>query len=69
MLGEQDSREERVMMGLRMVEGIPECDLEFYDNKIRNLVDIRLLERADGRVRTTPAGKPLLNAILRELLA
>jgi hypothetical protein len=33
------------------------------------LISSGLLEETSGRLRTTPAGRPLLNAILREIFA
>lgn len=60
--------EEAVMMGLRVSGGIAE---QFLDNrnKINMLVTDGLIERHEGMIRTTARGRPLLNAILRELLA
>jgi len=64
--------EEKVMMGLRLARGIPlpvdQVILEkvFYINR---LTDNALIDTAGGRMRLTDAGRPLLNAVLRELLA
>lgn len=66
-----ESFEERVMMGLRLREGIPESWFQDYEkiNYINGLVEAPLLEQTNGRLRLTPTGRPLLNAVLRELLA
>jgi len=64
--------EEMVMMGLRLRQGIAlPSDAGFLSNVnyINDLTESALLEVLDGRVRLTDAGRPLLNAVLRELLA
>lgn len=62
-------KEEKLMMGLRLVEGLPLDGLQDYFNNINKLVDFGLLKINGDRVRATAFGKPLLNAILREILA
>ena len=60
--------EERLMMGLRLVDGI-ECDVSHeVINKINSLSEFPLLETHGEKLRLTPEGRPLLNAVLRELL-
>ncbi|SMX24976.1 radical SAM family heme chaperone HemW [Boseongicola aestuarii] len=64
--------EERVMMGLRLRRGIAVEALDGRPDKvnyINGLSESRLLEIENGRLRLTDAGRPLLNAVLRELLA
>ena len=64
--------EERVMMGLRLRRGIavdPHGDWDEKVNHINGLSGSHLLELEDGWLRLTDAGRPLLNAVLRELLA
>ncbi len=68
-LTEQDDVEERLMMGLRLEEGIKETKFSEYINKFNDLIEIGMLERSQERVRTTPAGRRVLNAVIRELLA
>ena len=63
----EDARVEAVMMGLRLREGIPEELIE--SNKINDLVEDKLLEHNGRNIRATAKGKPLLNAILTQLLA
>lgn len=71
--GEQ--ADEFLMMGLRLREGV---DVGRYErlsgqplevSKIKELDDLGLVRTAPGRLIVTPDGRPLLNAILRELLA
>ena len=74
-LGTDDQASEFLLMGLRLDEGI---DLARYagiagapmhPDKMVDLVDLGYLETNDGRLKVTPTGRPVLNAILRELLA
>lgn len=66
---------EYLLMSLRLTEGL---DLARHarlagtpldKGAISRLADLGMVERADGRLRTTRQGRPLLNAILRELAA
>lgn len=72
---QQDQAVEYLLMGLRLVEGIDLPRLERLSstainmNKFNNLMEDGLLETADNRLRVTPKGRPLLNAVLRELLS
>lgn len=61
-------KEERLMMGLRLDEGIPLQGLEEYRFGFNELQKEGLLDTSHGRVKLTAQGKPLLNAILRALL-
>ena len=74
-IGGPDQAIEMTMMGLRLAEGI---DLGRYaalagtalpDDRIAELDLLGLVERESGRLRTTAAGRPLLDAVLRRLLA
>ncbi len=64
---------EYLLMSMRLTEGL---DLARHaqlagapldDDAVSRLTDLGMVERADGRLRTTGQGRPLLNAILREL--
>ncbi len=68
VVSEDDARIEAVMAGLRLAEGVPAYLLAEYNN-INRLMDFGLLEHVSGFVRTTRLGRPLLDAILREILA
>ncbi len=64
-----EDKEERLMMGLRLETGVPVSEYQEYINKFNELIRIDMLERQNGLVRATERGKPVLNAILRELLS
>ena len=71
VLPKKDAAQERVMMGLRLVEGIEPSVLsaaEISRQSLQKLIDISVLEELDGRVAATATGRAVLNAILRELL-
>lgn len=67
--------EERVMMGLRVTEGIDlnavRCiDAHVIDAEaLADLIDLDLLQIDGSRLRATAAGRPVLNAVLGRLLA
>lgn len=71
-LTEAEVLEERVMMGLRLRRGIAVPSISDIFDKVQyinSLSENRLLETDESRLRLTDAGRPLLNAVLRELLA
>ena len=71
MLSQNEVKEERLMMGLRLTDGIPESAIDqdqLLINKINNLRDMGLMKFDTGRFAITEKGRPLLNAILREIL-
>lgn len=74
-LGAADRAVELVMMGLRLTEGVPLArlvglgDSAINFKEISTLRDSGLIETSNGRLRATAAGRPLLNAVLRRLLA
>lgn len=71
-LSDSDAHDERVMMGLRLVEGIPAIWVTEAGNKlikINGLGDYPLLQQSAGRITVLDAGRPILNAVIRELLA
>ena len=65
---------EYLMMGLRLSEGISMhrlgkwMDTETLSDKIASLEEIGVIQQEDNKLRLTDRGKPLLNAVLRELL-
>lgn len=70
IITETEAFEERIMMGLRLREGIPRNAFpSTFSNKINSLIESGLLEVYADSFRATPAGRPVLNFILRELLA
>ena len=75
VLPETEEVTELLMMGLRISEGVDESVLNRFAgsnvliNKIRYLKDLGLLCSNDGRLMATDAGRPVLNAVLLELLS
>ena len=70
-----EQADEYLMMGLRVADGI---DLQRHEQlagrpldskKIDHLADIGMVQVINGMLITTQQGRPLLNAILRELLS
>ncbi|WP_421702249.1 radical SAM family heme chaperone HemW [Aliiroseovarius sp.] len=65
---------EYLLMGLRLREGIDlerlktRFGLELETQKLRNLLELSLIELDGATLRTSREGRPVLNAILRELL-
>jgi len=76
-LTRDEAAHEALVMGLRLAEGIDpqalaerlEVDRIVDEPAVDRLVDHRLLERDDGTLRTTPAGRLLLDSILAEIAA
>ena len=77
-LDPQEQAREMLMMGLRLAEGVSEarlrqrtgCDPDSVIDRVglARLVEAGYLERLDGRLRATAAGRPLLNGLLVELM-
>jgi oxygen-independent coproporphyrinogen III oxidase len=68
---------ETVIMGLRMMDGVPVANLkerfgltldEYYEEKLTELKARNLLEIRDGCLRLTPAAFPVANQVLAELV-
>ena len=78
-LDTDEQAREMLMMGLRLAEGVSEtrlrartgCDPDRVIDRagLARLMDAGYLERRDGRLTATAAGRPLLNSLLAELLA
>ncbi|TNC48200.1 coproporphyrinogen III oxidase [Rubellimicrobium rubrum] len=67
-----EAAEERLMMGLRLAEGVEMDRLRMLDGLVGrtdSLADMGLVDIREGRLCATTAGRPVLNAVLRELLA
>jgi coproporphyrinogen III oxidase-like Fe-S oxidoreductase len=59
-------------MGLRLADGIELGRLRALpgiEGRARGLEDLGLVTVADGRLAATAAGRPVLDAVLRSLLA
>jgi len=62
--------EERLLLGLRTVEGVALTDLAALDltGRVEGLAEDGFLVIADGRVAATATGRPVLDAVLKALL-
>lgn len=72
-LSQEDQAVEYLMMGLRLTEGVSLAELSAFSyalpvSKIDQLVADCFVTVSDNRLRLTQKGRPLLNAVLRELL-
>ncbi len=71
----RDQGDEYLMMGLRIAEGIDPARYEamsgaaLSERAVRDLEDIGMIARETGRLRATPRGRLVLNAVIRALLA
>ncbi|MDO1560141.1 radical SAM family heme chaperone HemW [Brevundimonas sp. 2R-24] len=73
-LDAREDAEERLMLALRLAEGAPAglfaaLGLSADADPLRWLLADGLLEQCGGRVAATPAGRPVLDAVLAALLA
>lgn len=73
LLSRKDRATEYLLMSLRLSEGLVEeryaslSGQPLDEGAIQQLLELGMVERTEGRLRTTEAGRPVLNAILREL--
>lgn len=73
----EEAAHEALVMGLRLAEGIDPAALSerfsgqliVYDAAVDRLVGHGLVERDGSRLRTSPAGRLLLDSILAEIAA
>ncbi len=63
---DEQSRE-RLLMGMRIAEGIALSDFALDEARISNLEALGLVTREQGRLAATRAGRRILNAVIREL--
>ena len=73
VLSPADADEERVLLGLRTVEGVPmtvlaRLGLKDDGGKLAEMVEGGFLENISGRIRATPHGRPVLDSVLKHLL-
>lgn len=67
--------DEFLLMGLRLVEGIDPARYAAFAGrplsarKLADLSELGLIEMANGRLRATPTGVPVLNAVIADLAA
>ncbi|MEM9787784.1 MAG: radical SAM family heme chaperone HemW [Pseudomonadota bacterium] len=74
VLTAEDQFAESLLMGMRLKDGVDLVRLtdnqaDLLSNKIKYLSDIGVIEKDDQRIRLTPKGQPILNAVLRTLLS
>jgi oxygen-independent coproporphyrinogen-3 oxidase len=68
VLSAEAQQREALVMGLRLDEGMPLDRAKAVDQaKVSRLVELGLIERTPDRLRVTPAGMLLLDAILAEI--
>lgn len=73
VLSPQDAAEERVLLGLRTVEGVPltllqGLGLSADGGRLAELLDDGFVALTEGRIAATATGRPLLDAVLKVLL-
>jgi oxygen-independent coproporphyrinogen-3 oxidase len=73
VLSQQDAAEERVLLGLRTVEGAALADLETLGRTLdvgplADLIEDGFLTAEGRRVIATPKGRPVLDGVLKALL-
>lgn len=78
VLGSREQAAEALLMGLRLAEGVDLADLtrrfglpaaSMIDaDRLRLLIDLSLARQTGDRIGVTPAGMPLLDALLGELV-
>ncbi len=71
-LSPREVAEERLLMGLRTSDGVPTAALDalhLAPAQLADLAELGLLRLDDGRLRATPAGRPVLDRLTGELLA
>ncbi|KJZ19514.1 coproporphyrinogen III oxidase [Loktanella sp. S4079] len=72
-LSKEDQQSEMLLMGMRVFEGValdrlPLGRTDEFENSINNLKEIGMVQIEKGRLQLTSEGRPVLNAVLRELL-
>ena len=72
-LRSEDQFAEFLLMGMRLNEGVdlqryPDAASDILYRNIKMLTDIDMISLKDSRLRVTPRGRPVLNAVLRGLL-
>jgi oxygen-independent coproporphyrinogen-3 oxidase len=68
LLTAETQQREALVMGLRLDEGLPNARAKAVDQrKVSRLADLGLIEQTPERLRVTPAGMLLLDAILAEV--
>jgi oxygen-independent coproporphyrinogen-3 oxidase len=67
-LSAEEAAEERLLMGLRTIEGVPLAELApLALSKLPDLLQAGFVRVADGRLFATAQGRPVLDRVIREL--
>ena len=67
-LGPEEAAEERLLMGLRTIEGVPLSELSALPlAKLPDLEQAGFVRVGDGRLYATAKGRPVLDRVIREL--
>ena len=67
IISDESEQLEQIMLGLRRPDGIPE-ELTRHATKLDDLLESRLIERTNGRIRLTPPGLLLADLVCAELV-
>ena len=69
-LDAQAAAEERILLGLRTVEGVTTADLQTLGlgSRVDSLIAEGALHRSHGRIAATPTARPVLDTVLKRLL-
>lgn len=59
---------ERLLLGLRLDEGVPLADLSALPLRVEPMESAGMVQVVDGRLRATRAGRPVLDRVILELL-
>jgi putative oxygen-independent coproporphyrinogen III oxidase len=66
-IADDEQRRERLLMGLRIAEGVDVSEVTIAEEKIAPLESLGLIAKAGSRISATPAGRRVLNAVIAEL--
>lgn len=64
IVSEQEAADERMLMGLRLTEGVPLDGIRYHQARAQEAVQMNWLELSATHMRLTPAGRMRLNALL-----
>ena len=67
IISEEGAQLEKIMLGLRRPEGIPES-MTGHPSRLKSLLEGRLVERSDGRIRLTRPGLLLADLVCAEIV-
>jgi oxygen-independent coproporphyrinogen-3 oxidase len=68
LLASGDERMERIMLGLRLNQGVPYAGLELSETRLSELTALGWIERDQRTLRLTPAGRHFCSEVVLELV-